>query len=505
MIVPYFTKMKPSIILTALIVFIYSSSFAQSTKLIQLNNNGQLVYTADEKGNTIPDFSGVGYKNSETTIPTYIPVVKTVAAVAGDNLNNIQNAIDEVSKLPLNKEGFRGTILFKKGTYLVSDTIHITASGIVLKGEGNDEHGTHFIATKKKQHTLFNFKGEAGIQIDYSSKQKITSSFIPIGSKVISVAKSKTFKVNDCVVLHHIPNQKWIDQLNMAQWGWKANAYDIFYERKITSIVGNNIVLDAPVVDVIDTTYTKAELIKYASARIENCGIENMRISSEYASATDEEHGWTAVGFDNIINSWAKNLEVYYFGYAAVKIEAHAAWISVDSCKMIDPISEITGGRRYSFDIHGQRSLVQNCFTRNGRHDYVTSSRTAGPNVFYNCVATKQQNDIGPHHRWATGILFDNIIGDGNMNVQNRGKSGSGHGWAGAQIMYWNCKANKMVIQKPEGDHYNWAIGCIATEITEQGMTTEPLGTVESLGKPINNICSLFITQLNERLNKSQQ
>jgi pectin methylesterase-like acyl-CoA thioesterase len=129
--------------------------------LVSIGTNGQLVYTADVKGNVIPDFSGVGYMNSEVPIPT-IGVVLTVNPVAGDNLDNVQKAIDIVAAMPLDANGFRGTILFKAGTYNISNSITISASGIVLRGEGFDGAGTNFIATKTLQHNLINFAGVSG-------------------------------------------------------------------------------------------------------------------------------------------------------------------------------------------------------------------------------------------------------------------------------------------------------------------------------------------------------
>jgi hypothetical protein len=226
-----------------------------------------------------------------------------------------------------------------------------------------------------------------------------------------------------------------------------------------------------------------------------------MRILSNYALDTDENHGWEAVSFDKIYNAWARDLEVYYFGYSAVHINSLASWITVDNCKMLDAKSIIDGGRRYSFNVDGQRNLVQNCTTRSGRHDYVNGSRTCGPNVFFNCTATIQNSDIGPHHRWSTGILFDKIVGNGSQNVQNRLDSGSGHGWSGGQIMFWNCTAGKMIVQDPPGDQRNWAIGCKSSTITNVGdWTTESLGVVESKGTFISAIPSLFQKQLNDRL-----
>ncbi len=500
-----------------IIVLLQGNSHAQTSSLVSVGNNGRLVYTADAKGNVIPDFSAVGYMNSEVPIPT-VGVVKTVYAVSGDNSANVQSAIDYVSTLPLNSDGFRGAILFKSGTYEINTAITINTSGIVLRGEGFEGNGTNFKFTRSiindtpnSQDNLFNFVGTSGTfyNSSNSTRKAITDSYVPIGAKKITVASGHSFAVGDKVFVHRIPNAAWISKLGMDLLttidpnavNWTPSAYDMDSERKIMAISGNIITLDAPIMDVIDPQYSSGELVKFTDNRIQNCGIENMRISSIYASPTDENHGWEAVSFDNIYNSWAKNLEVYYFGYSAVHINSHASFITVDSCKMLDAISIIDGGRRYSFNVDGQRCLVQNCTTRDGRHDYVNGSRTCGPNVFYNNTSTLQNSDIGPHHRWSTGILFDNLTGDGRMDVQNRLDMGSGHGWAGGQIMFWNCNATRMVIQDPPGDELNWAIGCICPDITGNGdATTEPIGLIQSQGTHIEAISSLFIAQLNDRI-----
>ncbi|WP_165932640.1 T9SS type A sorting domain-containing protein [Flavobacterium cellulosilyticum] len=500
-------NLKAAFSLLLLLLF-FQEGNAQTSSLVSIGSNGKLVYTPDSKGNVVPDFSGVGYRNSESSIPT-IAVVKTVNALAGDNWTNVQNAINEVAALPLDSNGFRGTILFKSGTYELSNTINITASGIVLRGEGFDGTGTNFVATKTSQHTLFNFAGANGKTSISSSIKKITDAYLPIGKKQITVASAHTFVVGDKVLVHRIPNDAWISLLGMDKISladplaidWVASAYDVYSERKVMEVNGNVITLDAPIMDIIDPVYSTGELMKYTSNRIEKCGIENLRISSYYASDTDELHGWTAISFANIANAWAQNIEVYYFGYSAVHITGTASWVTVDSCKMLDAKSIITGSRRYSFNVDGQRNLVTNCTTKNGRHDYVNGSRTCGPNVFYNNTSTIQNSDIGPHHRWSTGVLFDNIVGNGSQDVQNRLDAGSGHGWSGGQIMFWNCTAGKMILQDPPGDERNWAIGCKATEITNVGtVVTESFGTVESQGTPIAAIPSLFQAQLSERL-----
>ena len=491
------------------IVLLQENSHAQTSSLVSVGTNGKLIYTPDSKGNIVPDFSGVGYMNSEASIPT-IDVVKTVNPVEGDNLANIQNAINEVSLLTPDSNGFRGAILFKAGTYNISDSVTISASGIVLRGEGFDVTGTNFIATKTTQHDLINSLGTSGMAYISSTKKTITDSYVPVGAKQVTVASGHAFSVGDAVLVHRIPNDAWINLLGMNMLtsydplatNWLASSYDMYSQRKVTAVNGNLITLDAPIMDIIDPVYSKGELLKYSDNRIQKCGIENMRISSTYTSSTDENHGWEAVSFENIYNGWARNLEVYYFGYSAVHINSGASFITVDNCKMLDAKSIIDGGRRYSFNVDGQRNLVQNCTTRRGRHDYVNGSRTCGPNVFYNCIATIQNSDIGPHHRWSTGILYDNIVGNGSQDVQNRLDSGSGHGWSGGQIMFWNCTAGKMIVQDPPGDQRNWAIGCKSLEITNIGDWYKDglLGTIESQGTFITAIPSLFQKQLNERV-----
>ncbi len=493
-----------------LIVLLQGIANAQTSSLVSIGSNGNLIYTPDSRGNVVPDFSAVGFMNGEAPIPT-IGVVLNVNPVSGDNLVNVQNAINQVAAMPLDANGYRGTIFFASGTYYLSDTVTISASGIVLRGAGFDGNGTNFIATKPSQHTLFKFTGASGTSYNSSSstRKAIIDSYVSIGKKQITVASGHTFALGDKVFVHRIPNDAWINLLGMnllsnidpLAVNWTASAYDMDSERKIVNINGNVITLDAPIMDIIDPVYSTGELVKFNDNRIKNCGIENMKISSTYASSTDENHGWEAVSFDKIYNSWARNLEVYYFGYSAVHINSYASFITVDACKMYDAKSTIDGGRRYSFNVDGQRCLVQNCITRNGRHDYVNGSRTCGPNVFYNSSSTIQNSDIGPHHRWATGILFDNLTGTGSMDVQNRLDMGSGHGWSGGQIMFWNCTANRMVIQDPPGDELNWAIGCICPDVTGAGdATTEPIGVIQSQGTRITAIPSLYLAQLNDRL-----
>jgi hypothetical protein len=58
-----------------------------------------------------------------------------VAPVEGDDGASIQAAIDEVSALEPDADGFRGAVLLRAGTYEVAGSLSIRTSGVVLRGE----------------------------------------------------------------------------------------------------------------------------------------------------------------------------------------------------------------------------------------------------------------------------------------------------------------------------------------------------------------------------------
>ena len=103
------------------------------SQIVYYDSSRKLTYMSDAEGNRIPDFSYAGYKNGETEIPD-VPVVKTIAPIAGDNTQHIQSAIDQVGAMPLDANGIRGALLLAAGTYQVEGTIRINYDGIVLRG-----------------------------------------------------------------------------------------------------------------------------------------------------------------------------------------------------------------------------------------------------------------------------------------------------------------------------------------------------------------------------------
>lgn len=456
---------KHFFLLVCLHLGITSTLYAQDnwqSRYVKIQN-AKLKYIPDEQGNIIPDFSRVGYHQNEKNIPN-VAVVTTITATGTSDQQRIQEAIDELSNQPANEQGIRGAILLKAGTYQIPGSLRISVGGIVLRGEGE---ATKLIATGKGQRKTIIASGTGKATEIANTRVKITDKYVPLGAKSFQVSSASGLKVGDAIMIYRPGTQKWISDLKMDQIEaqantvqWKPSDYNLNFERRITAIKGNTIFIDNPVVMAMEEQYGGGEIYKYAfTGRIAEVGIENLLLESEYANDTDEDHGWDAISFNRIENSWVSGVTSRYFGYSCVNLGGDSKQITVKDSKCLAPKSKIEGGRRYSFNNDGQLNLFMNCFASEGRHDYVTGAKVCGPNVFYNCTSENAKADIGPHHRWAMGTLYDNIVTDGEINIQDRGNWGTGHGWAGVNQVLWNCKAARAAIQNPYVSGKNYVIG----------------------------------------------
>ena len=463
-----------------ILLLLYSPLFAKTyvekgeSSLVKLSPEGKLVYQKDKRGNRIPDFSMVGYHYGEKAIPK-IEVKCTLSEKEGDDTVRIQDALDKIAKLPIDENGFRGALLLKKGTYKVEGSLNIRDSGIVLRGEGSTKDGTTIIATgygkKKNKRTLISIGKGKKIELIQDSKLTITDSYVPVGAKSFSLNSTKTLKVGDRVAVHRPATKEWIELLDCSKFGWIPEDYHISFKRIITEIKDNRITLNAPIVQALDSKYGGGYVYHYnTERRVSEIGIEFIRLMSEFSkptadnpygnpkkSGSSEKHGWDAIKINrNTEHTWVRNVTGKYFGWSLVSVSGKNA--TVQDCASLGHASKIEGGRRYPFMINGQLNLMQRCVAIGGRHEFVNQARTPGPNVFVDCIGYRSHSSCGPHHRYSMGDLYDNIQSGKHMESYNRGKMGSGHGWAGAQTLFYNCMAPAFRVKSPP-EGICWVIG----------------------------------------------
>ena len=457
-----------------------------TTSLVYPGTNGRLVYVADSLGNKIPDFSNAGYKGGGVPIP-YVAIKKIVWPVMGDNSVNIQAAIDSVSALPPDASGFRGAVLLKMGEYELEKPIYIKASGVVLRGEGMSDIGTILIGKIPKERQasrggLININGTSAIAPQEETKQIITDKYVPVGARSFNVVSAKGFKVGDKVLIRRIGNQDWIkaigeDSVGAGKSRWRP--FNITYDRIIVDIKGNTVTIDATIFTAIDTRWGGGEILKYNDERIEQIGVENLRGVSEYNPAvrtvaygnmdrpsfedpktryegneyfSDENHVSNFIIISNSKNVWVRNISALHFVTSVIQSNAGSKWITVQDCESREPVSIRMGARRFIYQMNGQLCLVQRCFSQKGRHSFVLQGSEASGNVYLDCQAVNPYSTSEPHNRWVNGVLYDNV----KAPLTARFWKDFPIGWAGANIIFWNCEGDFLCQSPPTANNYSF-------------------------------------------------
>ena len=337
---------------------------------------------------------------------------------------------------------------------------------------------------------------------------------MPVGARSFDVNDTSDYSVDQDILVIRLATDQWIDDIGMNKLKpredgreirqWSVEKYHLRYERTITAINDNTITVDIPLVQMIESNYAGGVIYPMSvTGRIEHIGIENMQLISEYKKGrinSDEKHAWNAIEMIDVENSWISDISAYHFAQSLAAIQRGSRLITVRDSNNYDPASEIRGGRRYAYSLGGSLTLFLRCNARNGRHDYITFTRTPGPNAFVFGKASKTHSDIGPHLRWATGALYDNIQG-GDLNIEDRQNFGSGQGWSGAQHVFWNTKGSgKTAVQSPPGA-INWSIGHVGKR--SKGRWNRPQGIWISHGEHVAPQ-SLFVQQLTERIGSAK-
>jgi hypothetical protein len=512
-----------------------ADDLAPTVSRVYPGSDGKLVYVPDEQGNIISDCSHAGYGGGGWPIPT-VPVKETIWPVAGDNTANVQAAIDKVSALPVDKNGFRGTLLLRAGYYKMATPVKLQTSGVVLRGEGMGDTGTILIGSGTGrtstptggrgggfgggQPTLVRIAGASGVAAKEDTRQIVADDYVPVGSRTIRLPSAQAFRPGDTVIVRRIGNQDWVDAVGMngqtpaSRW----RPFNVDWDRVVVDVQGNTITIDAPITCAIEKRWGGGEVMKYDDpGRIERVGVENLRGMSEfdptkrtrdygnmdrpnYAAEeyyADEDHYANFITFDNVKNGWVRNATALHFVYSMVGTQRGSKWITVQDCVSREPVSRRMGARRFTFALRGQLALVQRCHSDKGRHSFMMGQPTASANVFLDCTATNPYSSSEPHEQWATGGLYDNV----HAPLTARFWKDINIGWAGANTVFWNCEGPFLVQQPPTAQNYSFGhIGVDAVVFNSALQDpTKKAGFIESLDRHVTPR-SLYLTQLRERL-----
>lgn len=528
--------------------------------------DGRLRYTPDYRGNRLPDFSMVGYRNG-MALPV-VPVKMVVeprssllennsvdASQVVDDTERIQAAIDAVSALPLNEDGFRGAVLLKRGVYPIAGTLHIRASGVVLRGEGqgdfkdfwldpalnlsleeflptlDDKNATILLATGPELRWIIEMEGPGTLVEIPDTSTEIVNNYLPVGATTLTVQHAGHFSVGDSIIVERRGNEQWISEIGMdripssndprgiTQW----SPVDHPFEFVITAINGTEITLNSGLPNAIELQWGGGRVYRYHDQhRITRSGVEHLRAISFWKpnenGVSDTRHADMFLRMNNLRDGWAQHITMeHFYGRSGIMTGLNTLGITISSSSNLVADREWYMGEgyddsgryfaetgvyvgRYGFHLEGQFGLVKNSYGINNRHAFFVGAWVSGPNVFLNSYAEQSLTWSAPHHRWSTAGLFDNV--SDMISMMNRLRYGTGHGWAGANYVAWNTEGPLVVQQPPTAQ--NWSIGHIG-ELREgpfHDWNIEQFGYshgfIDSFGARVEP-ASLYLQQFRER------
>ncbi|KAJ2956422.1 hypothetical protein NQZ79_g7744 [Umbelopsis isabellina] len=494
---------------------------------------GKLEYPPyNENGDHLFDFSYAGFNEGWTPVPNAEQIATVVTLSPGegrtDDADRIQDAINQISKMPANQSGFRGALTLDRGVFHISHPIEITHSGIVIRGAptgGTTLEATSAINPLKSEY-LIRVAGQAN---EFAKKRvAIVDEYVPVGSIRVKVADHKRFKVGDQVVVGANFNQQWIKAIGMdvihpkgdttKNNGWKPGRFDHFRRVMHVDQKTGDLYLNVPLTQAIAKWAGGGHVEAYTSKRVALVGFENL----EFTYPTNRGRGKDQIlrddpktkdyrfapemfanyvfKMDDAENCWVKNVRSSWFRNFA-QLGNNTLCISIEGCQHTYPLAKpdknptLVG--QFAFEISGQLILIDRCHVELSFHAYSYKGRVCGPNVVHQCTAVGRSGDIGPHMKWSSGQLYDSCNFEGTLIIQDRFDAGSGHGWSGANSVVWNTVSHSgMIVQQPPTAQ-NFVIGS-SEKKGRPRMPQHPWAWTESEGKKVNPP-SLYLAQLHER------
>lgn len=461
---------------------------SQSTVLQNDPVNSRLVVPSDsaltypaynEQGDKLSDFSHAGFYAGAVELPATenLPVAVTVspsADASGDDRIRLQNIINETAAAA---DPSKMTVIkLEPGRYNISAPGITLKSGIVLSGAGQGPNGTVLYASSAQQYSAVKPAGSAlkktGADIN------IIDNYVKAGSNIFHVEDSSSLQAGDLITIVHPSSAEWCKGMEMSairnvygdDTSWGEGKVDMSTERTIQSIQGNQITLDFPLFVPLNKSYAQSYLYKTDdSGRIENFGVENLRIESYYnGNPDDEAHASAAVNISYAKNGFIRNVSAKYFVLNAVACGRNSKQITVQNCSSLQPVSQMAGSRRYSFacSTSAQQILITGCYSYDGRHDFEASYPATGPLVYLDNIADSSNTASETHGTWSTGLLYENLyqVGAGSKGfiaMANRGVYGTklSQGWSAAGCVAWNCLSSTIIAHKPPLSYQNFMIG----------------------------------------------
>src|SRR5262249_45207866 len=144
----------------------------------------------------------------DASIPE-VPVLTTLHAdAAGDDTARIQAALDAAAHA-----GRPGAVVLASGSYRLAGPVHISGTGVVLRGAGSGSGGTVLVGDGKPP-TLVEMGG-VGKPTRVGASHPVTDSYVPVGATTVHLDGAADLHPGDRVIVERPFEANWIHDIGM--------------------------------------------------------------------------------------------------------------------------------------------------------------------------------------------------------------------------------------------------------------------------------------------------
>jgi hypothetical protein len=417
-----------------------------------------VVCGAEEAALPVIDFNCVGYGAHAGSLPRVRTVLR-VAPTGKDDTALLQAAIDEVSRMPVGEDGFRGALLLEGGLFIVSAPLQVRASGVVVRGWG--EPVTEVWSIVRNRGASIEIGG--GMTPQTGAPVRVIRDATSGATKLV-LERVSGFTVGDRIVVQRPSTKEWIAALGMdsaegnfanQRTHWTAGSRDLIWDRVVVAVdsATNSITLDAPITTALEERFGGGTVARVAGdVPITNVGVERLILWAVHdpECPNTEEHAWTAIALDHVEDAWVSGITAWYYADSAVRVGSRARRVTVAWCTSARPVSEVAGCRRRGYLVQGQQVLVEGCRTVDAVNGFSVGACASGPNVFRVCWTENALGPSGAFEGWASGVLFQRVHVDGNdLRLTRDDATTQGGGITAHNAFVIDCEARSVVVDVP--------------------------------------------------------
>jgi hypothetical protein len=435
-----------------------------------------------EDGHFLHDFSYAGYAGSSRELPelaelAMVSVLDFGADPLGerDSTASFSSAIAEAS---ING----GVVWVPEGLYRLDELLEITASHVVLAGEGAEKSKLWFTrAHDMTDRASISFQGSLQ-QLD---ELLLSEDALPREDSVL-LEEAGSLAAGMELSLGWFISDEFIEEHGMTgTWESFNGLWRPFFRREVVSVEGQKVQLDVP------TRYLgkvrDGVSLRLESGYLSECGIQDLSVST----AVEWEQAWQydrahAILFKEVRDCWVRNVhsfeapnqeEGYHLQSGGVKVQASKRVTIVDSV-MEKPQNRGPGGNGYLFELStSSEILIKDCRAREGRHNFIQNwdfgtsgsvflrTDSSGGRSFHD--STGAITSVGTsefHHSLAMANLIDQSSVDDGWKAVNRLFFSSGAGHSATENVFWNIQGEGFLASLQFGNGY--VIGTSGVELS---------------------------------------